>query len=65
MPQHQDFPVSYSFEAVEGLPSSNALPSALQYLPSWQVSAKQVSICLMVSGNKTVRGDVVRKNITF
>ena len=58
MPQYQDFPVSYSFEAVEGLPSSKAIPSALQYSPSWQVGASKFQFVLLVSGNKTVRRDV-------
>lgn len=39
IPKWQDFPVSYSFEAVVGLPVYKALPSALQYSPSWKVGA--------------------------
>ena len=39
IPKWQDFPVSYSFEAVVGLPVYKGLPSALQYSPSWKVGA--------------------------
>ena len=37
IPRFQEFPVSYTFEAVVGLPSNKVLPSPMQYLPSWQV----------------------------
>ncbi|XP_044173755.1 mediator of RNA polymerase II transcription subunit 13-like isoform X2 [Acropora millepora] len=60
MPQHQDFPVSYSFEAVEGLPSSKALPSALQYLPSWQVPQKSwtLSVTKLESNSDVLNCDL-------
>lgn len=37
IPRFQEFPVSYTFESVVGLPSSKVLPSEMQYFPSWQV----------------------------
>lgn len=40
IPKFQEFPVSYSFEAVLGLPSYKVLPSGMQYSPSWQVGRK-------------------------
>ena len=40
IPKFQEFPVSYSFEAVVGLPSYKVLPSWMQYSPSGQVSRK-------------------------
>ena len=40
IPKFQEFPVSYSFEAVVGLPSNKVLPSWMQYSPSWQVGRK-------------------------
>lgn len=40
IPKFQEFPVSYSFEAVLGLPSYKVLSSGMQYSPSWQVCRK-------------------------
>jgi len=42
IPKYQDFPVSYSFEAME-LPSYKALPAVMQYSPSWQVGVTKFS----------------------
>ena len=40
IPKFQEFPVSYSFEAVVGLPSYKVLPSWMQYSASRQVGRK-------------------------
>lgn len=41
IPKVQEFPVSYSFEAVVGLPDYQGLPSVMQYSPSWQQASQR------------------------
>lgn len=44
IPKVQEFPVSYSFEAVVGLPDYQGLPSVMQYSPSWQVRRQTIAL---------------------
>ena len=44
IPKVQEFPVSYSFEAVVGLPDYQGLPSVMQYSPSWQVRRQAIAL---------------------